>query len=624
MSKNKFLNVSDDPFASIQRITETSITEQYSKLTDEEKELVFLKIHGFSMRPPDIERLYTDPYYLGGPDYFDGGTRVFQYWKDNLKEIFPGQLTAKDQICLSGSIGSGKSTVSKMIMELMYSRLLCLKDPWKTMGLARKPLSFVIYHRDENIADLEFKRFHLNAIQDSPFFKANSKNLKVQVLTSGYMSQRGLGSDVIFTIMGEINFWPSPEKAQERVSSMLIRYKNRFSPEVREFLGAFIIDSSAKGSSGPVQTFLEYADPQHTWYCCPSHWEVRPEMYRESKGLTFYAYAGDGRRRLGLLSDEEAENNKDLDKDRIIKIPIQVLPDFKAAPEKTLQDVCGINTGASDLFFSGDISHLIGCAKYKNQMPEVFYVDFYDKTDKVMSRVEPMLSQIRPGTFLSIGLDLAVSSDVAAITIAAFTGWEIRGKTKEPKYRIYACFGLSRKDGQETSLSHIYEFLIELSKRFRISVSYDHAYSKSLAQDLDREGIPVRYLSTDRTPELAMYLKSIIQYDQLELPEVQRLFREAYDLKLLPNGKVDHPKKASLSFDNSDGSNPVGSKDLWDSATQAIYNLHLFLSEGNENGIATGYIKQGKLMEHMTESASDILFGEGGAYQDMLEGIYWD
>ena len=622
MENNRFIGVTDDPFKSIQKIDEASLASQYSKLTDEEKELVFLKLHGFKMKPPDIERLYTDPYYLGGPEYFDGGSRVFEYWKKNLKEIFPGQLTAKDQICLSGSIGTGKSTCSKMIMELMYSRLLCLKDPWKTMGLARKPLSFVIYHRDENIADLEFKRFHMNATQDSPFFKTNSKNLKIQVLTSGYMSQRGLGSDVILTIMGEINFWPSEQRAQERVASMLIRYKNRFSPEVREFLGAFIIDSSAKGSSGPVTTFLENADPEHTWYCCPAHWEVRPEMYRQSQGITFYAYAGDGRRKLGILSDEEAKNNKDLDKDRIIKIPIQVLPDFKAAPEKTLQDVCGVNTGASDLFFSGDISHVLNCAKLRNQMPEIFYVDFYDKTDKVISRVEPMLSHIKPNTFLSIGLDLAVSSDIAAITIASFAGWEVSGKTKEPRYKIHACFGLSRKDGQETSLAHIYDFIMELSRRFNISVSYDHAFSKSLAQDLDREGIPVRYLSTDRTPELATYLKACFQYEEIEMPEVERFFREAYDLKILPNGKVDHPKKATLSFDNKDGSNPLGSKDLWDSMTQAIYNLHLYLSEGNENGVSTGYLKQGQLLENLTETAQDLYFGEGGVYQDMLESLF--
>ena len=404
---------------------------------------------------------------------------------------------------------------------------------------------------------------------------------------------------------------------------MLIRYETRFSQEVREFLGSFIIDSSAKGESGPVQTFMENAEPTRTWYCSPSHWEVRPEMYRPSKGITFYAYAGDGRRKISMLSDEEATSQtSDLDKSRIIKIPIQVLPDFKAAPEKTLQDLAGINTGASDLFFGGDISHLLSCSKHVNQMPETFYVDFYDKSDRVMSRVEPMLAKIKPQSFLSIGLDLAVSSDTAAITIATFDHWETRGKSKEPFYRVYACFGLTRRDGQETSLAHIYEFLMELSRRFRISVSYDTAFSKSLAQDLDREGIPVRYLSTDRTPELAVYLKSIIQYEQIEMPEVTRLLREAYDLKMLPNGKVDHPKKASLTFDNSDGSSPMGSKDLWDSMSQAIYNLHLFLSEGNENGVGTGYVKQGQLLEHMTETAQDLYFGEGGIYQDMMEDMF--
>jgi hypothetical protein len=106
------------------------------------------------------------------------------------------------------------------------------------------------------------------------------------------------------------------------------------------------------------------------------------------------------------------------------------------------------------------------------------------------------------------------------------------------------------------------------------------------------------------------------------MPEVERFFREAYDLKILPNGKVDHPKKATLSFDNKDGSNPLGSKDLWDSMTQAIYNLHLYLSEGNENGVSTGYLKQGQLLENLTETAQDLYFGEGGVYQDMLESLF--
>ena len=101
----KFIDISDDPFKSESLIPEASLLQQYDMLSDEEKELVFLKIHGFKMKPPTVEQLYTDPYYLGGPDFFDGGTRIFKYWKDNLNDMFPGQLTKCDQICLSGAIG---------------------------------------------------------------------------------------------------------------------------------------------------------------------------------------------------------------------------------------------------------------------------------------------------------------------------------------------------------------------------------------------------------------------------------------------------------------------------------------------------------------------------------------
>jgi hypothetical protein len=56
--------------------------------------------------------------------------------------------------------------------------------------------------------------------------------------------------------------------------------------------------------------------------------------------------------------------------------------------------------------------------------------------------------------------------------------------------------------------------------------------------------------------------------------------------------------------------------------TQAVYNLHLYLSEGNENGVSTGYLKQGQLLENLTETAQDLYFGEGGIYQDMLEELF--
>nr|DAV87218.1 MAG TPA: terminase [Caudoviricetes sp.] len=625
MNTNPFVGIGDDPYNldSGPILKPEELRARYNSLSDEAKEASFLRLVGYVVRPPTVQQLYTDPYYLGGPDFFDSGTRIFDFWKDSLGTIYPGHLTRYPFLCLSGAIGIGKSVTSRICMMLTHARLCCLRDPYKTFGLAPKPMAYVVYHKDETAAIKEFANFYKEALEKSPFFRDPPRTPNTRVITSGPLAARGLGSDVIFTIMGEVNFWPNPEKAVERVNSMLIRFKSRYTSEVRELVGGFIVDSSAKGASGPTETFLENADPGQTWDCRPAHYEVRPEAYRESKGQTIPVYIGDGRVTPQILSEDRAKTDRSLDKSRIIRCPIQLKPDLKADIYKTLQDVCGISTGSSDLFFGGDISHLVACSKHAPKIPETFYVDFYDKTDRIWPIVEPALAEVPPRTFLSVGLDIAVASDTAGISISAFDHWEVRGKTREPIYRVYACFGLTRKDGQETSLAHIFEFLMELAKRYNISVSFDQAYSKSLSQDLEREGIPVRYLSTDRTPDLSVYLKSVIQYEQIELPEVQRLLREAYDLRVVPpRFKVDHPKKASLVFDNAAGKSPAGSKDLWDSLTQSIYNLHLYLSEGNENGVGTGYVMQSKILTRMTESASDIILGADGVFQEALENIF--
>ena len=44
----------------------------------------------------------------------------------------------------------------------------------------------------------------------------------------------GLGTDLIFAIMSEVNFWPNEEKAMERVNSTYIRITSRF--DVKESL----------------------------------------------------------------------------------------------------------------------------------------------------------------------------------------------------------------------------------------------------------------------------------------------------------------------------------------------------------------------------------------------------
>ena len=95
-----------DPTRNIEKDLESvDLQQQYTSLTEDEKIMIFLKLKGFTHRPPTIERLYSDDYYLGGVEFFDHGNVIFPFWKEGLKMIFPNEVTtSKPLLCLSGAI----------------------------------------------------------------------------------------------------------------------------------------------------------------------------------------------------------------------------------------------------------------------------------------------------------------------------------------------------------------------------------------------------------------------------------------------------------------------------------------------------------------------------------------
>ena len=438
----------------------------------------------------------------------------------------------------------------------------------------------------------------------------------------------GLGTDLIFAIMSEVNFWPNEEKAMERVNSTYIRITSRF--DVKESLtlaGNLIIDSSSRGAGGPTEIFLENAEPQFTWDCRPSHYEVRKNLYERSRGITFSVYTGDGKYPPRILNKNDKEENykleDDQDPDRVEHVPIQLFGEFKSDLIKALQDKSGINTGSSDSFFGGTIEHLSKCSTIKNRIPEIITVDFYDKEDRIINHVEKMINLIPRGTPIWLGLDLGVVDDTTGIAAVSFDHWENINGTLVPKIKCHCVLGVSRLEGQETSLFHIEQFIEDLNKKFNIIVSADQAFSKQILQYCEREGIRNNgRISTDNTPcEPALYLKYIINNELLEIPEYKRLQREAYDLRYVgPKRKVDHPKKASISplFDNPDGSKP-GSKDLWDALASSVYSLKLSIDEGEEMGYSSGIAKQ---LESLTKITADPREESQKELQGMLENIF--
>lgn len=623
-----FINLGDDDPTKELDLGSISLEKQYTTLTDREKLLVFCKVNGYSRIPPTIERMYTDPYYLGGPKFFDGGSNLFQFWKDSLPKIFPNEVfTSKPFLVLSGAIGIGKSTVSRLCLAMTYARLLCMKNPSKTLGLTPKPLSAVIFHRSEDTAEAEFKKWFLKDVMlESPFFRNTlNPNLKFNIITAGPRGAGGLGSDVCYYLLGEINFWNNQEQARQTLSTALIRMRSRFSDDSMIKVGNFIIDSSAKGNTDATEWFLENTPSDLTWNCKPAHYEVRKNLYKKSNGKTFKVFIGDAKYPPQILpEDYNSEGDLSFDKDKVIEVPIQLKGEYRANLIKSLQDLSGISTGSSDKFFGGSIEHIIKNSIFQNKIPEVITVDFYNKKDKLINHIYPMIEKLPLGSAVWLGLDLSAAQggDATGISLVSFEGWKDYDGTKMPTVKCWFILAIKNKEGQEVSLFHIFQLIKDLSERYRITVSADQAFSRQILQDCTREGIRNNgRISTDNLPcEPAIYLKNLINLDLISLPVNKRFQREASDLYYDKKGKVDHPKKASISplFDNPDGKE-IGSKDMWDSLASACYSLKISIDEGEEFGFNTGYTKQNQMLTKMThdprEDSQEVL-------QGMLESIF--
>ena len=603
-----------------------SIQEQYSKLTESEKLQVFCKLNGYNRIPPSIERLYSDEYYLGGPDFFDGGSNISQFWKDHLPRIYPSPvLTAKPFFVLLGAIGIGKSTVSRLCLGMNYARLLCMQSPSRTLRLTPKPFSAVIYHRKEETARKEFRNwFVYDALVKSPFFKNVKGNFKFNVLTSGPMSQVGLGSDVIQYILSEVNFYPNPDRARGIVETAYGRFSSRFDRDAITKVGNLILDSSATGDSSVTEWFLDNTPKDLTWNCKPNIWSVKPRSY--SLDNTFPVYAGDGKYPPQILPQDYVLG-KDQDPDRVINVPIELYGEAKQNVVKMLQDKAGISTGSSDSFFSGTVEHVINCSKNRyNDTPEVITVDFFDKSDRIIDHIRDAVRKIPVGSSVWLGLDLSTKSDYTGISAVAFDKWEEVGDTRIPHIKCYFTLAIARKEGQQTSLWHIEDLIMSLNKYYHVIVSADQAFSAQILQACEREGITSNgRISTDNVPcEPAIYLKNLFNQELISIPPCKRLFREAYDLRYVPTKKglkIDHPKKATIDDKVFDGasSKGIGSKDIWDSLASACYSLKMSIDAGEELGYSNGVDKMSIALGSLSRSSRE---DSQRAIQGMIESIF--
>lgn len=509
---------------------------------DATPELIALaKVLGYKKMPPDIIEFIENPFYLGK------SIEVFPFWKEKLREIYPTPIhTATPFISLNCAIGSGKSTVSK-VMELYQECRLDHLGDISVLGIGKyltKPICSYFFHTSNEKARSEFGNSLAMMKSSSAYFE---RGLETPSRRSDYIfdstkTNSAIGRDILFFNFSEVNF-TDYYKTYDKIESGMGRFTARFIG-CKDFFGQVVLDSSPSSTSSVSVDFIKRNPQLNIYTVYAPIWEAHKHKNIYFKAGSCKVYLGDSNYDPFLI-DEDRPLTSDMDPDLVITVPKELEREFRADPIRAIRDKAGISTDSTGSFF-----------KSKDKLNEVFTIpvynkdiiacDMYNAEDRIMDHLQTSINMLIPkDKTLFIRLDLGVVKDHTGLSIGYLDSYYYPNptdkKVKLPKYKIPISVAISRYQGQETSITKITEFILQLANDYSIGgVSADSFQSRNMLQDLKIAGIPVKDLSVDRTNTAYNYLKNVIYNKYIELPQNKLLMKEMKNLQFIGD-KVDHP-----------------------------------------------------------------------------------
>lgn len=504
---------------------------------------------GYEKIPPTIEVFLEDPYYLGNI-YGDG--KLYSYWLPILKDIFPDAITTRyNTIVFTGCIGSGKSTLARLIAMYTYCRLDHLKNFDFFELSAGKNFVMSFFHTTNDTVDNTFMQPLKKIREASPYFSSGLLNApNIDEMGDTPRGKGPIGLDVILYVFSEVNFI-KPEIAIAKLNTAFNRLAARFK-KASGYFGTIILDSSAAESGSFIDEFVEArCDPSTTLVVRSKIWEVKPHIYG-NEGW-FQVYLGDSTRDAFIINAEKVDSYvrpSDLDPDRILPVPEDLFIEFSLDLNLSLNDHAGISTTSNEYFIQ-DRKSLDKAFElpFKNQ--EVIELDFY-QNDRLYDSLIDSIKDIPKEKVLSVRFDIGVVHDYTGLSICYFDEFVVldqKNKTLVPKFINVVTAGIGRIQGQETSITKLYELVKDLSKTFEIgAITCDQFQSRQLLQDLKKDGFNAFEISVDRTDQAYQSLKLAIYEGRIKLPQSRLLQRELRELQYSRKngkGKVDHPESTS-------------------------------------------------------------------------------
>jgi len=581
--------IDDDILDRIQKIYDTCTEDEKSHLIkileefsdkgySETYEKVWLT--DYKEIPVDINTFIESDTYLGKTN--QQGKSVYPFWRKELRTFF-GAGNQYHEWILTGATRTGKTSTAITATCYMLYRLMCLRNPQSFFNLKDiSKFSILFFNITKDLAQgVAFREFN-DTLKVSPWFNAHGtftrsiKNFyyipeggKIDI-DFGSEGSHGLGKQILVGFMDEINFSHAGikdvNKAKERMRStyntVSARVKGTFRKE-GEVLGKIFAVSSKRSDSDFMEAYVEEqisAGAGDNMYITDApQWEVFPPgRFKEE---TFCIAIGDRYQRGFVLNEDQCfpEAIRDLEAQgfRILRPPIDVRSEFLADFHVALRDIAGIAVVGMMSFITQDTLDL--CINRDRRSPfysELLQIGTKDNlTIEEYFHVEEIAQWKRSPMFIHI--DLSKNTDRTGIGGIAITGRKdimsekaddngvIKPvKISQPTFTHMFSLAIEAPRGDKIPYDKITAFVCWLrSNHFNIKgVSADSYQSEYMIQLLEAQGLDVKNISLDRTPDGYISLRSILMEERIDLLNHEVLQDELVKLQRdSATGRIDHP-----------------------------------------------------------------------------------
>lgn len=568
----------------IQTLSENYTLEELSDLmfANEEKY--------YEEKPVDIITFATDPYYLG-KTYGDG--RLYKFWQDTLKEIYPVPMYSPySEVLLSAAIGAGKTSCSIIGLGYDAYRLLCLKDPQSYYGLTPNT-TFVIALFSSTLtlaSDVNWTTL-MDAIAESPYFmdklidkRAVDRKAKASILPLakkigiqiGSKFEHTIGKAVFSALLDEASFQSKSlnrDQAQETYNALFSRSNSRFEETIlrNAIPGHIYIASSPSISTGFLDKKVKEAAKRKDILVKTNiaRWHCKTSLMDDSEG---FFYVKPGTQESPSVLVDSIDHLSEKEQNSYHKVPKKFRLEFENDLDLAIRDSLGIGTSYATRLIR-DMKTVTNNMVFDNPVKtDIITTLSYSGADQIQDYID--LDYFRnpryPKANRFIMLDPGVTSDTFGIAAAYCTPVkEFAGKAEtayEYDHRLYFVdfvLGIKGSKSEKVNFSKVAIFL-----SFLASIGYpiiqlgsDQFQSEYLLQSFDQKGWKTKKLSVVTDTQPYEFVRDRLKESKCYLPKSETLKRELGSLTRVAKNKdkygYDHPAD--------------GSKDLSDSVAGALW-----------------------------------------------------